>query len=430
MYARGIALLCCISLSACTTSHWVTASRQEVVNEASASSVRPVISLGAYPEYPSLLVKLSKRLDGEVDLQEHKYQVTHQVWDPSPGKILVGWVGLAVSPVILVLGILSGKPGSAIETMKTFVIDAFGINDGRIRDTRGDAIVEITPVGKGTRDIPWPAGEVVVKIDDNPGIILHPNSSGEVTIDFLKLPLNLTRSTKDLQLKISADGGELHVEEHMTISLATVRAWPEKEAELARKEQGRKEQERLDVIAQKEQAQQVAREKASRAEERRRKGSLLDATGGLARVYVEGQKVEQFSRVLLDASIDSKSDTDSNLADYVVDIAVYPKELADSCKEGDITMRYVLHGPIYKNRKTGQVDNLRTQAIMSVASGLANMDGTEFHTSFRAENYRSAHSLRIEGSTYPVGCAPSPDINLVAVCPVTWKDAVILRCLE
>lgn len=427
---RGIAVLCCISLSACTTSRWVTESRHEIVKEASAASVRPVLSLGEYPEYPSLLVKLSKSLDGDIELQERKYQVTHQVWDPSPGKIFVGWVGLAVSPVILVLGILTGKSGSAIESMKKFVIDAFGINDGRIKDTRGEAITETTPVGKGTREVPWSPGEVVLKIDDNPGIILHPNSSGEVTIDFLKLPISLTHSTEDLKLKISAEEGELHVEEHLVISLATVRGWPEREAELARKEKERKEQERLDIAARKEQAQQIAREKASRAEAERRKGSPLHATGGRARVYVEGHNVEQFSSHQLNGRIDSTSDTATNYPKYVLDIDVYPKELANSCKEGDITMRYVLHGPIYKNRKTGQVDNLRTQTIMSVASSLADTDGTEYYTSFKAENYRTAHSLRIEGNLFPDKCAFSPDINLVPVCTVTWKDAVILRCSE
>lgn len=438
IFQRNLAILCALCLTtACTTSRWVTESRNESISEASARTIVPIVSLGAYPETPFLRVNLKKRLTGPIEVEEHKSEIVHEIWDPSPGNVLLGWLGVTISPVVLVISTLSGKLGKGLEFIGSSFQSAVGLNAGSKLDKRYPKVEKSTD-GNGTLDVPWPSAEVKVKVDDHPGVFLRSDESGVLLIDFLKLPINLMHSTSDRHVSVSAEFGGVTAREEMPIRNATVQAWPEKQAQLAKAIAETKEREITERAREKTRKEQKAQESAtakiaereqSKLLQKRRKGTPLAATGGIVTVYVEGPEGMQIPERPLTGEIDAGTgEVNNGVATYTLDIDVYPRSLAESCREGRVALRYNLTSLVYKNPRTGQVENFRTQTAMSLARTLSNLDGIQVQDSFEQSGYRAPNKLRIEGKIFPDGCTIGPDLNLVPVCTVAWNNVVNLEC--
>jgi hypothetical protein len=380
---------------------------------------------------------VKKRLTGPIEVEEHKLEIVHEIWDPSPSNVLLGWLGVTVSPVILVVSTLTGELGKGFEFMGSSFQSAVGLNSGRKLDKRY-AKVEKSTGGNGTLDVPWPSAEVKVKVDDHPGVFLRSDEFGVVLVDFLKLPINFMQSTSDLHVSVSAEFGGVTASEEMPIRNATVQAWPEKQAQLAktiaeRNERETTERARDKTIKEQKDQESASAKKAEREQAKplpkRRKGTPLPATGGIVAVYVEGPEGMQIPERPLTGEIDAGTgELDNGAATYTLDIDVYPRSLAESCREGRVALRYNLTSLVYKNLRTGQVENWRTQTAMSLARTLSNLDGIEVQGSFEQSEYRTPTKLRIVGKIFPDGCTIGPDLNLVPVCTVAWNNVVNLEC--
>lgn len=163
-----VVALCCMSLSGCTTSRWVTESRQEVIPDSSVTQARPVLDVAQHSqERPELLVRLSKERTGPIELQEVKHEEIHKVWGIPPWKIIGGWLELGLSPALFVGETLNGTPGRGIGTIISGMMAATGFNPPRgwgwdlnERDVIGEDKTEVTPLRDGTQTIPWGSGPV------------------------------------------------------------------------------------------------------------------------------------------------------------------------------------------------------------------------------------------------------------------------------
>lgn len=278
LWRSVVAVLCCTSLSGCTTSRWVTDSRQEVIPDSSVTQARPVLNVVRYSqERPELLVRLTKERTGPIELQEVKHEEVHKVWGISPWKIIGGWLELGLSPVLLVGETVNGSLGRGIGTIISGMMAATGFNpplgwgwDLNERDVIGEGKTEVMPLRDGTQTIPWASGPVEVKIEGLDPINLQANQSGYVEVNFKQLPVQLTNRSKDLILTISAQADGVTAVEHVTVPVSTIVAWEQKEAERVKITAERKVQEEREAITKREREAQQRREALARREEERR----------------------------------------------------------------------------------------------------------------------------------------------------------------
>jgi hypothetical protein len=286
-WRSAVAILCCVALSGCTTSRWVTDSRKEVIPEEAASTVVPVLSIQQYPEdKPEVTVKLSKRLVGMFEVQEQQHEVIHTVWGTSIGKVFAGWFLLPLSPIRLVTDTIDGKPGEGVMAVVNSFLAATGFNAQpgsyfHVKDRYGESRIDKTFGGAGMQEIPWVGGSLTITMGNHEPLRVFPDSQGLVTVELKRLPIDLVHPNKDLHLTIAAKGGGNMVEAQVNVTVATMLAWPAKEAEFARREQERqvelarqererKAQEEREAIAKREREVQQRREAVARREQERR----------------------------------------------------------------------------------------------------------------------------------------------------------------
>ncbi|MEQ1844777.1 MAG: hypothetical protein ABL983_04280 [Nitrospira sp.] len=316
-WRSAVAIFCCAALSGCTTSRWVTDSRQEVIPDASVIQARPVLDVAQHSqERPELLVRLSKERTGPIELQEVKHEEVHKVWGISPWKIIGGWLELGLSPVLLVGETLNGTPGRGIGTIISGAMAAVGFNPPRgmgwdlnERDVTGENKTEVTRLPYGTQTVPWPSGPVEVKIDDLAPINLQANQSGYVEINFKRLPVQLTNRSKDLTLSLSAQVGDVTAVEHVTVSASTIVAWERKETEQAKLESEKKAQQERELVAKRGREAQVAREAAAKREYERQHPEIV-----AARKAKEAAEKREQERQEAEDEAERKAESDANMA--------------------------------------------------------------------------------------------------------------------
>ncbi len=115
LWRSVVAVACCVGTTGCTISHWVTDSRNEVIPEASATTIRPILEIEQLAqERPALLVRLSKQLEGPLELQEHKREEVQTIWGRPLETVGYAWVLLVTSPMVLVVQTLFGTPGEGL----------------------------------------------------------------------------------------------------------------------------------------------------------------------------------------------------------------------------------------------------------------------------------------------------------------------------
>jgi hypothetical protein len=127
--------------------------------------------------------------------------------------------------------------------------------------------------------------------------------------------------------------------------------------------------------------------------------------------------------------ISSDRQMEMGVARYELTISEWTTSVAQQCKRGVVRLHYHVTGPIYKDRKTGQVANPNAQALMALGGLLANQEGIEDTRTFNERNYSaSGDTLKIKGSVSAPNCSNSPNINLVPMCGVTWDSAAVIEC--
>ena len=278
LYQCGVVVACCIGMSGCTISQWVTDSRTEVLPEATATTVRPILDIDQLSqERPVLLVKLRKQLEGPIELQERKHAQIHTIWGNRLHNIGFAWLAFPLSPIYLVLETLQGKPGEGVSAVVNTFLAATGFNamEGsmfHISEERGADKIDKTPMGSGTRTELWPFGVVEVKADDQAPIRLQANEDGYVAIDLKQLPVQLSQRSNDLALSISAPGGTVTVAKSVTVPVSTMVAWEQQAAARAKLEEENKAQAERDRLA-----QEWARAVQARAAEEERRASIKAA---------------------------------------------------------------------------------------------------------------------------------------------------------
>lgn len=245
LWQRIVAVVCCLLFAACTTSRTVTESREEVIHEATATSVRPILKVIQYPQDdPRLILQLSKQLEGPITLQERTYEVIHPVWGNSVGNILLGWVFFPLSPLVLIERTLAGKPDVGMDTVSEAFLGATGFNapKGMFHkpDRKGAVKTESTPMGSGVREVPWPNGEVEVTGGDLAPFRLTADDKGHVVLDLKRMLAHLTNGSKDLAISILAQAGRITAQERVTVPVSTMIVWGPKEFERAQQEKEHK----------------------------------------------------------------------------------------------------------------------------------------------------------------------------------------------
>ena len=241
LWQRIVSMMCCLVFASCTTSRIVTESREEVIPEATATRIRPIMKVIQYPQDdPRLILQLSKQLEGPITLQERKYEVIHPVWGNSVGNVLLGWFFFPLSPLVLIERTLAGKPGVGMDTVSEAFLGATGFNapKGMFHkpDRKGEVKTESTPMGSGVREVPWPRGEVEVTGGDLAPLRLITDDAGRAVLDLKRIPAHLTNGSKDLTITISSQAGGVIAQERVTVPVYTMIAWGPKEIERARLE--------------------------------------------------------------------------------------------------------------------------------------------------------------------------------------------------
>ncbi|TKB81907.1 MAG: hypothetical protein E8D44_13240 [Nitrospira sp.] len=284
-----IAVACCVVISGCTTSRWVTDSRKEVIDEKTASTVVPLLSITQYPEdKPEVIVKLSKRLVGTFEVQEQQHEVIHTVWGGNRiNDFYGGLLALPFSPLALVFDTVEGKPKEGLMAVVNSFLAATGFNafPGSMfyqadSQTGKSKINKMSNGMVGAQEIPWVGGSLTITMGDHEPLRVLPDSQGLVTVDLKRLPSDLLHPNNDLNLTIAAKDGGSVVEAQVNVTVATMLAWPAKEAafarkeqerqvELARQERERKAQEEREAIAKREREAQQRREAVVRREQER-----------------------------------------------------------------------------------------------------------------------------------------------------------------
>lgn len=293
-----VVVACCVGITGCTISQWVTDSRTEVIPEASATSIRPILEIDQLSqERPELLVKLSKQLEGPLEVQEHKHEQIKTIWGNSLLNVGIASLAFPVSPIYLVMRTMAGEPGDGVSGVVNSFLAATGFNamEGsmfHISEQRGESKIDRTPMGNGTRTVPWPFGVVEVKADDQAPSRLKANQNGNVAIDFKQLPIQLSHRSNDLALSISAQGGTVTAAESVTVPVSTMVAWEQKEAARAKLEEENKAQWERDRPA------REARERAAqaRAAEEKRIASIKAAAEARAYEQERARKEAQDAR--------------------------------------------------------------------------------------------------------------------------------------
>ena len=304
LYQCVVAVACCVGTTGCTISHWVTDSRDEVIPDASATTIRPLLEMSPLSqERPELLVKLSKQVEGPLEVQEHKHEQIKTIWGNSLSNVGFAWLALPLSPIALVLDTLSGKPGEGISAVVNSFLAATGFNamEGsmfHISEKRGESKIDRTPMGNSTRTEPWRFGVVEVKADGQAPVTFQANQTGYVTIDLKKLPSQLSQRSNDLILSISPTEGTVAAAESVTVPVSTMVAWEQKEAARAKLEEENKAQWERDRPA------REARERAAqaRAAEDERLARLKAAEEARAYQRELAQKREQDAQAARETS--------------------------------------------------------------------------------------------------------------------------------
>jgi hypothetical protein len=233
---------CCIGITGCTTSRWVTDSRTEVFPDASATTVRPILEVGKpSQERPEIRVKLSKHVNGPIEVQVRKHEQIEAVWGNSLLNVGFGWLFFPITPYYCLMATIGGKPSECM-SIPNSLRAAAGFNAPEdsffhISERTGESALEKVPMGAGIRQLPGAFGRVTVKIDDQAPIALQANESGLVIIDLKKLPVQLSGRSKDLVLAISAQEGGMAAVESVTVPVAAIVAWEQKEAARAKLEE-------------------------------------------------------------------------------------------------------------------------------------------------------------------------------------------------
>lgn len=157
-----------------------------------------------------------------------------------------------------------------------------------------------------------------------------------------------------------------------------------------------------------------------------RGGSRLIEGEGDIQIEFQGRNVPRAS---VNAKISSGRKTESGVADYELTIRGWSSAVAQQCREGIVHLRYHVAGPIYKDRKTGNVANPNSQALMALGSFLSNQDGTDDAPTFNAENYNaSQQTVKIRSNIAAPGCASSIDYKLEPMCAISWESAAEIEC--
>ena len=279
LYRFVVVVACCIGMSGCTISQWVTDARTEVLPAASATTIRPILAIDQLSqERPTLLVKLSRQLEGPLEVQERKHEQIHTIWGNRLHNIGFAWLAFPLSPIYLVLETLQGKPGEGVSAVVNTFLAATGFNamEGsmfHISEERGADKTDRTPMGNGTRTEPWRFGVVEVKADEQAPVRFQANENGFIDIDLKKLPSQLSQRSNDLALSISSTEGTVTVVESVTVPVSTMVAWEQKEVVRAKLEEEQKAQWEQDRPA------REARERAAqaRAAEEKRLASIKAA---------------------------------------------------------------------------------------------------------------------------------------------------------
>lgn len=315
LWRSVVVVACCVGLTGCTTSRWVTDSKEEVIHEANATTVRPVLEVAQHSgERPELLVKLSKQLQAEIESQTRMHEVVHTDWGISPGSVVMGWIGLAASPIHFVLYTVAGEPGFSLRFIASSFLAATGFNSPpgwafHQKDTTGENKILRSPLGNGNRQVPWPSGPVEVKIDDLAPINLQANLSGYIEINFKRLPVQLTNRSKDLTLSISAQAGGVTAVEHLTVPISTIVAWERKEIERAKLEEEKKAQQERELVAKREREAQAVREAAAKREYDRQHPEIV-----AARKAKEAAAKREQERQEAEDEAERKAESDANIA--------------------------------------------------------------------------------------------------------------------
>ena len=281
LWRSVVAVACCVGITGCTISNWVTDSRNEVIPEASATTIRPIIEIDRLSqERPSLLVKLSKQLEGPLELQEHKREEVQTIWGRPLETVGYAWGLLVTSPMVLVVQTLFGTPGEGLSIVGGSFLAAMGFNapEGNLFHipsiSTGQSKIDKTPMGNSTRTAPWSQGPIEVKADGQAPTRLYANENGYVAVELKEFPIKLSQRSNDLMLSISAPGGTVAAAESVTVPVPTLVAWEQKEAVRAKLEE-----EENKAQAERTRLAQEAREQAAqaRAAEEKRLASIKTA---------------------------------------------------------------------------------------------------------------------------------------------------------
>lgn len=257
-----------LSATGCTSSRWVTEPDTSRIAEETATSVKPTITIVEHPhDKPQLVLKLEKQLTGPIVKEERRHEIVHTVWGGSVGNMVLGLLCLTVSPLHLVAHTLSGHPSEGLAFMFNSASMALGFNvtpEGKpdIPDTHVNFRVQETSEGLGTLTVPWGNGFIDLASDGMPSIRKRADDSGIITINLKSLPIDTNHPTKPLILVASAEAGGSIDDKRVTVPVATMLAWPGKEAESSRKERERRSR------AEREAEERKEDERVRRAEEK------------------------------------------------------------------------------------------------------------------------------------------------------------------
>ena len=291
LWQSVVSVACCISLTGCTVTRTLSDPPVESVPEASATSVRPFIKIIQDPfknDNPALIVELSKRLEGPIELQTRTREVVQTIWGQEPMVVGFGWLGVVLSPLVPIaeIGAVIGggkDSGKGLKFVGTSFLVALGFNtpkgwDFHTSDREVSQKVETSLSGKsGIGEIPLANGSILVTAEGKQSLTFYSDWKGEATVDLNKLPVDLAHPIKDLKLSLSASSGGATVEEHITVTVATMLAWQERKAKYVQLEQERKAQLQRELEAKREREAQAAREAAAKAEYERQHPEIAAA---------------------------------------------------------------------------------------------------------------------------------------------------------
>lgn len=193
---------------------------------------------------PELVVRVSRHIEGPVEIQEHKHDEVEKIWSPNPLTMLLGWFGVGAFPFYFVGHTLSGNPGTAFSAFGNAMFMALGFNPPKgwemhERAETSNRRVTSSQGGSGITQVPWPHAWLEVNIADIPPVHPAVDSAGQVTIDLRKYPISLNGRQEDLTIKMWTEISGTKATEEVLVSPTTMAMWQQEQDKRERLEQAR-----------------------------------------------------------------------------------------------------------------------------------------------------------------------------------------------